>query len=27
VFVEHVEPKWHTVFKLAEPTCHYSLSN
>jgi hypothetical protein len=27
VFVEHVEPKWHTHFKLAEPTCHYSLSN
>lgn len=27
VFVEHVEPKWHTVFKLAEPTCHYSLTN
>jgi hypothetical protein len=27
VFVEHVEPKWHTYFKLAEPTCHYSLTN
>jgi len=27
VFVEPVEPKWHTHFKLAEPTCHYSLSN
>jgi hypothetical protein len=27
VFVEHVEPKWHTVFKLAEPACHYSLTN
>ena len=27
LFVEHVEPKWHTNFKLAEPTCHYSLTN
>jgi hypothetical protein len=27
VFAEPVEPKWHTHFKLAEPTCHYSLSN
>ena len=27
VFVEPVEPKWHTHFKLAEPTCHYSLTN
>ena len=27
VFVEPVEPKWHTDFKLAEPTCHYSLTN
>ncbi len=27
VFVEDVEPKWHTAFKLAEPTCNYSLSN
>jgi hypothetical protein len=27
VFVEPVEPKWHAYFKLAEPTCHYSLSN
>jgi hypothetical protein len=27
VFVEHVEPKWHTYFKLAEPTCRYSMTN
>jgi hypothetical protein len=27
VFVEPVEPKWHTHFKLAEPACHYSLTN
>ncbi len=27
VFAEPVEPKWHTHFKLAEPTCHYSLTN
>ncbi len=27
LFVEHVEPRWHTYFKLAEPTCHYSLTN
>jgi hypothetical protein len=27
VFVEPVEPKWHTHFKLTEPTCHYSLTN
>jgi hypothetical protein len=27
LFIELVEPKWHTDFKLAEPTCHYSLTN
>ena len=27
VFVEQVEPKWHTHFKLTEPTCLYSLTN
>src|SRR5260370_1217176 len=27
VFVEPVDPKWHTHFKLAEPTFHYILSN
>jgi hypothetical protein len=27
VFVEFVEPKWHTYFKLADPTCHYSMTN
>src|SRR5713226_5463726 len=27
LFVEQVDPKWHTHFKLAEPTCHYSLTN
>jgi hypothetical protein len=27
VFVEHVEPKWHSYFKLADPTCRYSLTN
>jgi hypothetical protein len=27
VFVEHVEPKWHSYFKLADPTCRYSLAN
>jgi hypothetical protein len=27
VFVEQVEPKWHTHFKLADPTCHYTLTN
>jgi ribosomal protein S3AE len=26
-FVEHVEPKWHTHFKLADPTCRYSMAN
>jgi len=26
-FVESVEPKWHTHFKLVEPTCRYSLAN
>ncbi len=26
-FVEPVEPKWHTYFKLVEPTCRYSLTN
>src|SRR5260370_11177765 len=26
VFVEPAEPKWHTHFKLAEPTCHYSIT-
>jgi hypothetical protein len=27
VFVEHVEPKWHSYFKLADPSCGYSLTN
>jgi hypothetical protein len=27
VFVEPVEPKWHTNFKLADPSCHYSMTN
>jgi hypothetical protein len=27
LFVETVEPKWHTDFKLSEPTCRYSLTN
>jgi hypothetical protein len=27
VFVEPVEPKWHTHFKLTDPTCHYSMTN
>src|SRR5713226_3483670 len=27
LFVERVDPKWHTHFKLAEPTCHYSMTN
>ncbi len=27
VFVEPVEPRWHTDFKLADPTCRYSLTN
>jgi hypothetical protein len=27
VFVEHVAPKWHTYFKLAEPACRYSMTN
>jgi hypothetical protein len=27
VFVETVEPRWHTDFKLAEPSCHYSMTN
>jgi hypothetical protein len=27
VFFEQVEPRWHTHFKLAEPTCRYSLTN
>jgi hypothetical protein len=26
-FVEHVEPKWHTYFKLSDPTCRYSMTN
>jgi hypothetical protein len=26
-FVEPVEPKWHTYFKLADPSCRYSLTN
>src|SRR5712664_4751305 len=26
VFVEPVEPKWHTNFKLADPSCHYSMT-
>jgi len=27
VFVEHVEPKWHSYFKLLDPSCRYSLTN
>jgi len=27
VFVERVEPRWHTDFKLTEPSCGYSLTN
>jgi hypothetical protein len=27
VFVEQVDPKWHTHFRLTEPTCRYSLTN
>ncbi len=27
VFVEHVEPKWHSYFKLADPACRYSLTD
>ncbi len=27
VFVEHVEPKWHTYFKLADPSCRYTMTN
>jgi hypothetical protein len=27
LFVEHVEPKWHTYFKLADPNCRYSMTN
>lgn len=27
VFVELVEPRWHTHFKLADPTCRYSMTN
>jgi hypothetical protein len=27
VFVEPVEPKWHSYFKLANPSCRYSLTN
>jgi len=27
VFVEHVEPKWHSYFKLSDPSCRYSLTN
>jgi hypothetical protein len=27
LFVEHVEPKWHTHFKLADSTCSYSMTN
>jgi hypothetical protein len=27
VFVEHVEPKWHSSLKLANPSCRYSLTN
>ncbi len=27
VFVEQVEPKWHSHFKLVDPTCHYTLTN
>src|SRR5712692_7441580 len=27
VFVEHVEPKWRSYFKLSDPSCRYSLTN
>ena len=27
VFVEQVEPKWHTYFRLTQPSCRYSLTN
>ena len=27
VFVEQVEPKWRSNFKLTEPSCRYSLTN
>jgi preprotein translocase subunit SecF len=27
VFVEQVEPKWHTYFKLTQPSCRYSLTD
>ncbi len=27
VFIEQVEPKWHTHFKLVDPSCHYTLTN
>jgi hypothetical protein len=27
VFVEQVEPKWHSYFQLAQPSCRYSLTN
>jgi hypothetical protein len=27
MFIEQVEPKWHSHFKLAEPSCHYTLTN
>jgi hypothetical protein len=27
VFVEHVEPKWHTHFKLVDPICRYTMTN
>jgi hypothetical protein len=26
-FVEHVEPKWHSYFKLADPSCRYTMTN
>jgi hypothetical protein len=27
LFVEPVEPRWHTHFKLADPTCRYTMTN
>jgi hypothetical protein len=27
VFVEQVEPRWHTHFNLSNPTCRYSMTN
>jgi hypothetical protein len=27
MFIEQVEPKWHTHFNLSDPSCHYTLTN